>query len=49
MGHLRNAGRSSRQIELFRDVGIEYFIVSLEPDHEVEELELFGREVVPNL
>jgi F420-dependent oxidoreductase-like protein len=35
-----------RQVESFRDAGIEYFIVNLEPQRELEALELFGREVV---
>ena len=35
-----------RQVESFRDAGIEYFIANLEPQRELEALELFGREVV---
>ena len=34
-----------RQIEAFRDAGIEYLIVSFEPERELEALELFGAEV----
>lgn len=37
-----------RQIEAFRDVGIEYLIVNLEPDRELQALGLLG-EVVKNL
>ena len=36
----------TRQVESFRDAGIEYFIVNLEPRYELEALELFGREIV---
>jgi F420-dependent oxidoreductase-like protein len=35
-----------RQVESFRDAGIEYFIVNLEPQQELEALELLGREIV---
>ncbi len=35
-----------RQVEGFRDAGIEYFIVNFEPQRELEALELFGSEVV---
>jgi F420-dependent oxidoreductase-like protein len=38
-----------RQIELFRDAGVEYFIVNLETEHELEDLELMGNEVVAKL
>ena len=38
-----------RQVESFRDAGIEYLIVNLEPQRELEALELFGREVVQKL
>lgn len=37
-----------RQVEVFRDAGIEYIIVNLEPDRELEALELFGSEVATN-
>ena len=37
------------QVESFGDAGIEYFIVNLEPQRELEALELFGREVVQKL
>jgi F420-dependent oxidoreductase-like protein len=36
----------NRQVKSFRDAGIEYFIVNLEPRNELEALELFGREIV---
>jgi F420-dependent oxidoreductase-like protein len=36
-------------IEAFRDAGIEYLIVNLEPDRELEALELFANEVVKKL
>jgi F420-dependent oxidoreductase-like protein len=36
----------TRQVESFRDAGIEYFIVNLEPRYELEALELFGKEIV---
>jgi len=36
----------NREVESFRDAGIEYFIVSFEPRNELEALELFGREIV---
>jgi alkanesulfonate monooxygenase SsuD/methylene tetrahydromethanopterin reductase-like flavin-dependent oxidoreductase (luciferase family) len=36
----------TRQVESFREAGIEYFIVNLEPRNELEALELFGREIV---
>ena len=36
----------NREVESFRDAGIEYFIVSFEPRYELEALELFGREIV---
>jgi F420-dependent oxidoreductase-like protein len=35
-----------RQVEAFRDAGIEYLIVNLEPDRELHALELFANEVV---
>lgn len=35
-----------RQVEAFREVGIEYLIVNLEPETELEALDLFGNEVV---
>jgi len=38
-----------RQIEMFRDLGIDYFICNLEPDHELEAIRLFADEVVRNL
>lgn len=38
-----------RQIEAFRDAGIEYFICNFEPDHELEAIRLFADEVVRNL
>jgi F420-dependent oxidoreductase-like protein len=37
-----------RQIEMFRDAGIDYFICNLEPDHELEAIRLFADEVVRN-
>lgn len=36
----------NRQVESFREAGIEYFIVNLEPRYEHDALELFGREIV---
>jgi F420-dependent oxidoreductase-like protein len=38
-----------RQVEAFRDSGIEYLIVNLEPDRELQALELFANEVVKKL
>jgi F420-dependent oxidoreductase-like protein len=38
-----------RQIEAFRDAGIEYLIVNLEPDRELQALDLFANEVVKKL
>ncbi|MGA2790529.1 MAG: LLM class F420-dependent oxidoreductase [Candidatus Bathyarchaeia archaeon] len=38
-----------RQVEAFRDVGVEYLIVNLEPDRELQALELFADEVVKKL
>jgi F420-dependent oxidoreductase-like protein len=38
-----------RQIEAFRDAGIEYFIVNLEPDRELEALDLFSKEITNKL
>ena len=38
-----------RQVEAFRDSGIEYLIVSLPPSQELEQLELFAREVASKL
>ena len=38
-----------RQVEAFRDVGVEYLIVNLEPDRELQALELFANEVVKKL
>ena len=38
-----------KQIEAFRDVGIEYLIVNLEPDKELQALDLFANEVVKKL
>jgi F420-dependent oxidoreductase-like protein len=35
-----------REVEKFRDAGIQYFITGFDPTRELEELELFGREVV---
>jgi F420-dependent oxidoreductase-like protein len=35
-----------RQVEGFRDAGVDYFIVNLEVERELEALELFGKEVV---
>ncbi|MGA2238987.1 MAG: LLM class F420-dependent oxidoreductase [Candidatus Bathyarchaeia archaeon] len=35
-----------RQVEAFRDVGIEYFILSFEPQRELEAMNLFANEVV---
>lgn len=37
------------QMEAFRDAGIEYLIVSFEPERELEALELFGSEVAKKL
>ena len=37
------------QIEAFRDAGIEYLIVNLEPDRELEALDLFANEVMKKL
>ncbi len=34
-----------RQIEAVREAGIEYLVVSFEPQKELEELQLFGDEV----
>jgi F420-dependent oxidoreductase-like protein len=34
-----------RQLELFRDAGVQLFIMSFEPDRQLEELKLFGSEV----
>ena len=38
-----------KQVEAFRDVGIEYLIVNLEADRELQALDLFGSEVVKKL
>ncbi len=38
-----------RQIEVFRESGVDYFIVNLETGHELEDLELFGNEIVGKL
>jgi alkanesulfonate monooxygenase SsuD/methylene tetrahydromethanopterin reductase-like flavin-dependent oxidoreductase (luciferase family) len=38
-----------RQVEAFRDVEVEYLIVNLEPDRELQALELFANEVVKKL
>jgi alkanesulfonate monooxygenase SsuD/methylene tetrahydromethanopterin reductase-like flavin-dependent oxidoreductase (luciferase family) len=38
-----------RHIEAFRDAGVEYLIVNLEPDRELEALELFANELVKKL
>ncbi|MGA2790246.1 MAG: LLM class F420-dependent oxidoreductase [Candidatus Bathyarchaeia archaeon] len=38
-----------KQIEAFRDVGIEYLIVNLEPDRELQALDLFASEVAKKL
>ena len=38
-----------KQIEAFRDVGIEYLIVNLEPDRELQALDLFASEVMKKL
>jgi F420-dependent oxidoreductase-like protein len=38
-----------RQVEAFRDVGVEYLIVNLEADRELQALELFADEVVKKL
>jgi F420-dependent oxidoreductase-like protein len=38
-----------RQIEAFRDAGIEYLIVNLEPDRELQALDLFASEVMKKL
>jgi F420-dependent oxidoreductase-like protein len=34
-----------RQLESFRDAGVQLFIMSFEPDRQLDELRLFGREV----
>lgn len=38
-----------RQIEAFREAGIEYFITNFEPERELEALDLFGNTVVKQL
>ena len=38
-----------KQIEAFREVGLEYLIVNLEPDGELQALDLFASEVVKKL
>ena len=38
-----------RKVEAFRDAGIDYLIVNLEPDRESQALELFANEVVKKL
>ena len=38
-----------KQIEAFRDVGVEYLIVNLEPERELQALDLFANEVVKKL
>jgi len=38
-----------KQVEAFRDAGIEYLIVNLEPDNELHALDLFASEVVKKL
>ena len=38
-----------RQVEAFRDAGIEYLIVNLEPDRELQALDLLANEVVKKL
>ena len=38
-----------RQVEAFRDAGIDYLIVNLQPDRELQGLELFAGEVVRKL
>jgi alkanesulfonate monooxygenase SsuD/methylene tetrahydromethanopterin reductase-like flavin-dependent oxidoreductase (luciferase family) len=38
-----------RQVEAFRDAGVEYLIVNLEPDRELEALDLFANEIVKKL
>jgi alkanesulfonate monooxygenase SsuD/methylene tetrahydromethanopterin reductase-like flavin-dependent oxidoreductase (luciferase family) len=38
-----------KQIEAFRDVGVEYLIVNLEANNELQALDLFGSEVVKKL
>ena len=38
-----------RQVEAFKDAGVEYLIVNLEPDRELQALELFANEVVKKL
>ena len=34
------------QIDLFRTAGIDYVIVNLDPAHEIESLEKFGKKIV---
>ncbi|MGA8904436.1 MAG: hypothetical protein WB661_05440 [Candidatus Bathyarchaeia archaeon] len=34
-----------RQLELFRDAGVQLFIMSFEPGRQLDELKLFGSEV----
>jgi alkanesulfonate monooxygenase SsuD/methylene tetrahydromethanopterin reductase-like flavin-dependent oxidoreductase (luciferase family) len=38
-----------RQVEAFRDAEVEYLIVNLEPDRELQALDLFANEVVKKL
>ena len=38
-----------KQIEAFRDVGLEYLVVNLEPDRELQALDLFASEVLKKL
>lgn len=38
-----------RQIEEFRDAGIDYYIVNLEPEQQFDDLELFGREIIKEI
>lgn len=35
-----------RQIELFEEVGIQYFIVDLEPSRELEALDVFANKII---
>jgi alkanesulfonate monooxygenase SsuD/methylene tetrahydromethanopterin reductase-like flavin-dependent oxidoreductase (luciferase family) len=38
-----------RQVQAFEEAGIQYLIVNLEPDRELQALELFANEVVKKL
>ena len=38
-----------KQIELLEEVGIQYLIVDLEPNRELEALEIFGNRIVKKM